>query len=224
MRKIIAGAFISLDGVMQAPGGPHEDPTGGFAYEGWAVPYFDETLGEFLGGIFDGGDYDLLLGRRTYEIFAAPWPYHLDEPIGQAFDRNRKYVVTSTPELLTWKGSEALVGDPAESIAKLKHSDGPDLIVQGSTELYPALLGAGLIDRLWLVTMPVILGKGKRPFGDASAPMGWKLVDHRIASTGAIIAVYEPAGAVAVGDFGSEIPSEAELARREKWAREEAQA
>lgn len=219
MRRLIAGAFISVDGVVQAPGGPEEDPTGGFRFGGWATPYFDETLGGFLGEVFDKGDYDLLLGRRTYDIFAAHWPHHLDDPIGQAFDRIRKYVVTATPERLTWKGSEALVGDPAETVAKLKRGDGPDLLIQGSSELYPALLGAKLIDRLFLVTMPVILGKGKRLFDDSSAPMGLKLLDHRRAETGAIVSVYEPAGKVPVGSFAADTPSEAELARRERMAR-----
>jgi dihydrofolate reductase len=216
MRKVIGGTFISVDGVVQAPGGPEEDPTGGFRFGGWATPYFDETLGSFLSEIFDAGDYDLLLGRRTYEIFAAHWPYHMDDPIGQAFDRIRKYVVTSTPELLTWKGSEALVGDPARTVAQLKDGEGPDLLIQGSSQLYPALLAAQLIDRLFLITMPVMLGQGKRLFGDSSAPAGLKLVDHRVAGTGAVVSVYEPAGNVPLGSFASEVPSEAELARREK--------
>jgi dihydrofolate reductase len=216
MRRLIAGAFISVDGVIQGPGGPEEDPSGGFRFGGWATPYFDETLGGFLGDVFDRGDYDLLLGRITYEIFAAHWPFHKDGAIGQAFDRIRKYVVTSTPELLTWKGSQALVGDPAETVARLKQSDGPDLLIQGSSQLYPPLLAAGLIDRLFLVTMPVMLGRGKRLFGDHSAPVGMKLVDHRLASTGALVSVYEIGGEVPVGSFASETPSEAELLRREK--------
>lgn len=219
MRKVIAGAFVSVDGVIQAPGGPEEDPTGGFRFGGWSTSYFDETLFGFLGEVFDKGDYDLLLGRRTYDIFAAHWPYHTDDAIGQAFDRIRKYVVTSTPDRLTWKGSEALVGDPADTVAALKQGDGPDLLIQGSSELYPALLGARLIDRLFLITMPVILGKGKRLFGDASAPAGLKLVDHRLAATGAIVTVYEPEGEVTTGSFASQEPSAAELARREEMAR-----
>ncbi|MGY0634558.1 dihydrofolate reductase family protein [Luteimonas sp. A478] len=216
MRRVIGGAFISVDGVVQAPGGPEEDPTGGFDFGGWATPYFDDTLSGFLGEVFGAPEYDLLLGRRTYEIFAAHWPYQTDDPMGQMFDRIRKYVVTSTPELLTWKGSQALVGDPASTVAELKHGDGPDLLIQGSSELYPALLGARLIDRLFLVTMPVILGRGKRLFSGAAAPTGLKLVDHRIASTGAVVTVYEQAGEVATGSFASETPSAAELARRDK--------
>lgn len=221
MRRIIAGAFISIDGVMQAPGGPHEDPTGGFAHEGWAVPHFDETLFGFLSEQFDAGDYDLLLGRRTYEIFAAHWPHHTEDAIGRAFARIRKYVVTSTPDLLTWQGSQALVGDPAETVAALKQGDGPDLLIQGSTQLLPALLAADLIDRLWLVTMPVMLGRGKRPFGAASRAGHWRLIDHRRAATGAQVSVYERAGPLPLGDFGDATPSEAELARRAKWARGE---
>lgn len=221
MRKIVGGAFISVDGVVQAPGGPEEDPTGGFAHGGWSTPYFDETLFGFLGEVFDRGDYDLLLGRRTYDIFAAHWPHHLDDPIGQAFDRIRKYVITSHPERLTWKGSEALAGDPAETVAALKRGDGPDLLIQGSSELYPALLARRLVDRLFLITMPVILGRGKRLFDDASAPAGLKLIDHRVAATGAVVTVYEPHGEVQVGSFASETPSAAELARREAMARGE---
>lgn len=222
MRKVVAGAFVSVDGVIQAPGGPEEDPSGGFRFGGWAVPYFEDTLGGFLSEIFDAGDYDLLLGRRTYEIFAAHWPYHKDDAIGQAFDRIRKYVVTSSPELLTWKGSEALVGDPAETVARLKAGDGPDLLIQGSSQLYPALLAAELIDRMFLVTMPVMLGRGKRLFGDASAPVGMKLVDHRLAGSGATVSVYELGGKVPIGSFASEVPSEEELERREKLKLENA--
>lgn len=220
MRKVVGGLFISIDGVVQAPGGPEEDPSGGFAHGGWATSYFDDTLFGFLSEVFDAGDYDLLLGRRTYEIFAAHWPHHTDDAIGKAFERVRKYVVTSSPEPLAWKGAEALPGDPAKSVAALKAGDGPDLLIQGSSELYPALLGAKIIDRLFLITMPVILGRGKRPFGDASAPIGLRLVDHRLAGTGAFVSVYEPLGDVPIGSFAHESPSEAELARREKLARE----
>ena len=218
MRRLVAGAFISVDGVVQAPGGPEEDPTRGFALGGWATAYFDETLGGFLGETFEGPDYDLLLGRRTYEIFAAHWPCHLDDPIGRRFERARKYVVTSHARPLAWRGAETLVGDPAETVARLKAGDGPDLLVQGSTQLYPALLGAGLIDRLFLVTMPVLLGRGKRLFGDASRPAGLRLVDTRIAASGAVVTVYEPAGEVPLGSFTDETPSDAERDRRRRIA------
>ena len=196
MRKLIAGAFVSVDGVMQAPGGPEEDPSDGFEHGGWLWPHWDETLDTFLSGIFDKGDYDLLLGRRTYDIFAGYWPHHTEDAIGQAFARIRKYVVTSDPDTLTWQGSEALVGDPAETVARLKQSDGPKLLIQGSSKRYPALLGARLIDRLYLVTAPIILGKGKRLFDDSAAPTGLSLVDQHITGTGVVITVYEQAGAV----------------------------
>jgi len=220
MRKVIGGLFLSVDGVMQAPGGPREDPTGGFELGGWAAPHFDETLFGFLAETMENAEYDLLLGRKTYEIFAAHWPYQPETPLGAKFDQIRKYVVTATPDLLTWQGSEALVGDPAQTVAALKRSDGPDLVIQGSSELYPALLGAGLVDRLWIITLPVLLGKGKRPFGDAAAPTSLRLVDHRVAGSGAVVTVYERAGAVPVGDFEMETPSDAELARRDKMMRE----
>lgn len=220
MRRVIGGFFQSLDGVIQAPGGPEEDPTGGFAHGGWATSYFDQTLFDFLDGVFLNSEYDLLLGRKTYEIFAAHWPYMLDEPIGRKFARIRKYVVTTTPDLLTWEGSQALTGDPADSVAALKAGDGPDLVIQGSSELYPALLGAGLIDGLWIITMPVLLGRGKSMWSDATAPAGLTLTEHRVASTGAMLGVYEPAGGVPIGDFGLATPSETELARREKMVRE----
>lgn len=220
MRRVIGGAFISVDGVIQAPGGPEEDRSGGFRFGGWSQPHFDQTLGGFLGEVFGESEYDLLLGRHTYEIFAAHWPYQTDDPIGEKFNRIRKYVVTSNPELLTWKGSEALVGDPADTVAALKSGDGPDLLIQGSSRLYPALLGARLIDRLFLVTMPVILGRGKRLFPEGSAPTGLTLVDHRIAATGAVVTVYEQDGDVPTGSFASETPSAAELARRDRVKRE----
>lgn len=219
MRRVIGGAFISLDGVMQAPGGPSEDPTGGFAHGGWAAPYFDDALGGFLEEVFDKGDYDLLLGRRTYDIFAAHWPYQVDDPMGETFDRIRKYVVTSTPERLTWQNSEALVGDPAETVARLKAGDGPDLLIQGSTELYHALFRARLIDRLWLITMPVVLGRGKRLWDDGAASTGLTLVDSRTARTGALVAVYDVGGDVPHGSFASLSPSDAERERQEAIAR-----
>ena len=144
MRKIIGSLFQSLDGVIQAPGGPEEDQTG-FAHGGWVFPYFDDSLGEPMGRVL-GGSYELLLGRRTYEIFAAYWPHNGDQPIGETFNAVRKHVVTSSDRPLTWNNSQRLVGDPAEAVARLKASDGPDLLIQGSSMLYQALLPAGLVD------------------------------------------------------------------------------
>lgn len=218
-RRIIAGAFVSLDGVMQAPGAPAEDTSGGFAYGGWSVTYWDEVMGDRMDALF-ARPFELLLGRKTYEIFAAHWPYVEEEPIGDAFNRTAKHVVTSSREPLTWANSHAISGDIAAEIAKLKQQDGPDLLIQGSSQLYPTLLQAGLIDRLFLMTFPVLLGTGKRLLGEGVPPVGLRLLDHTVSTTGVVIASYEPAGAVPLGSFALDEPSEAELARRERMKAE----
>jgi len=209
---------VSLDGVMQAPGGPEEDPTGGFAHGGWVAPYWDETAGGSMAPLF-AEPFDLLLGRRTYEIFAAYWPYNDDHPIGRAFNEAAKYVVTSSTEPLSWSNSHA-INDGADGVARLKESVGPNLVIQGSSGLYPDLLARGLIDRLSLLTFPVLLGKGKRLFGQNGPSGALKLVESQVSTTGVIIARYEPAGAVRTGTFETREPSEAELARRAKMRRE----
>ena len=156
MRKLTAAVFISLDGIMQAPGGPDEDPTSGFHLGGWTAPFWGDSP-------FDKvimGEYDLLLGKRTYDIFAAYWPDNRDNPIGEKFQRINKYVLTHSDEPLTWENSSKLSGDTAAAIAELKKSEGRDLLIQGSSTLYPPLLSAMLIDRLILMTFPVLLGEG----------------------------------------------------------------
>lgn len=218
MRKIIAGVFVSLDGVMQAPGGPEEDTTGGFTLGGWTAPYSDEASGESMAPLF-AEPFDLLLGRTTYEIFSAYWPYMTEDPIGQSFNRAAKYVVTSSTEPLSWANSHA-INDGIDGVARLKESSGPDLVVWGSSKLHPGLRERGLLDRLYLMTYPVVLGKGKRLF-DEGAPSGaMKLIDSQISTTGVMIASYEPAGPVQTGTFETQPPSEAELARREKMKAE----
>ncbi|MES2054704.1 MAG: dihydrofolate reductase family protein [Pseudomonadota bacterium] len=219
MRKIIAGVFQSLDGIMQAPGGPTEDPTGGFTLGGWSCSYWDEMMGDYMGGVI-GGDYDLLLGRKTYEIFAAHWPFMTNDPIGEKFDRIAKYVVTSSTEPLGWRNSHAINGDAATGIAKLKAGDGPNLLIQGSTALYPALLEARLIDRLFVMTFPVVLGGGKRLFAAGVASGALTLVDHQVSTTGVIIASYEPAGPVPIGSFMLPELNDLERARQERMTRE----
>ena len=215
MRKIIGAAFVSLDGVMQAPGGPQEDPTGGFRFGGWVAPFWAEDMGPFEQLIM--GEYDLLLGKRTYDIFSAYWPYHLDDPIGALFERIDKYVLTHSDEPLSWQNSRKLSGETAASaVAELKRSEGRDLLIQGSSTLYPPLLSAGLIDRLVLLTFPVVLGQGKRIFDGSQAPGAMKLTDQFVSSKGVVIASYEPAGQVPTGDFGPDDPSAEERARREK--------
>ena len=220
MRKLTGAVFLSLDGVMQAPGGPEEDPTGGFQFGGWTAPFWDENMGPFEKII--ESDYDLLLAKRTYDIFSAYWPYNQDNPIGARFQRINKYVLTHSNEPLPWDHSHKLSGETAAAVAELKRSEGRDLLIQGSSTLYPPLVSAGLIDRLILMTFPVVLGDGKSIFDSSQKPVGLKLVDSFVSGTGVVTAIYEPAGGVQTGTFETKEPSEAELDRREKWAREDA--
>ena len=220
MRKLTGAVFVSLDGVMQAPGGPEEDPTSDFRFGGWVAPFWDEQMGPFEKLI--ESDYDLLLGKRTYDIFSAYWPYNQDNPIGAKFERINKYVLTHSNDPLTWANSEKLSGETADAVAKLKKTEGRDLLIQGSSTLYVPLLAAGLIDQLVLITFPVILGRGKRIFDGSQQPGALKLVDSFVSPKGVTITTYEPDGDVPTGTFESKQPSEAELERREKWAREDA--
>lgn len=215
VRKLTGAVFQSLDWVVQAPGGPEEDPSGGFRFGGWATGFWDESMHAPVGKFIDA-DYDLLLGRRTYDIFAAHWPYNLEDPIGATFQRINKYVLTSSDEPLDWENSHKLSGDTAGAVSELKRSDGRDLLIQGSSTLYPPLLQAGLIDRLILMTFPVMLGEGKRIFDGSEKPGALKLVDHSVSDKGVVFATYEPAGEVPVGSFAMDQPSEAEIERREK--------
>ena len=220
MRKLTGAVFLSLDGIMQAPGGPEEDPSGGFRFGGWTAPFWDEDMGPFE-KILES-EYDLLLAKRTYDIFSAYWPYNQDNPIGARFQRINKYVLTHSDEPLSWENSHKLSGDTAVAVEELKRSEGPDLLIQGSSTLYAPLISAGLIDRLVLMTFPVVLGEGKSIFDGSLKPSGLKLVDSFVSGTGVVTAIYEPAGDVKTGTFETKEPSEAELERREKWAREDA--
>jgi dihydrofolate reductase len=220
MRKLTGAVFQSLDGVMQAPGGPEEDPSAGFRFGGWVQPFWAADIGPFEGIIM--GEYDLLLGKRTYDIFAAYWPYNQEDPIGAKFQRIDKYVLTHSDEPLAWENSHRLSGETANAVAQLKQTDGRDLLIQGSSTLYAPLLAAGLIDRLVLMIFPVVLGQAKRIFDGSQAPGALKLVNHFVSSKGVVFLTYEPAGEVPTGSFVTKEPSEAELERREKWAREEA--
>ena len=213
MRKITGAVFLSLDGVLQAPGGPSEDYTGGFAHGGWATSYFDETLFAQIGEWFTP-PYGLLLGRRTFDIFAAHWPYAGDDPIAVKFNAITKYVATSEPQTLSWQNSVALHGDVAAEVAALKRQDGRKLLLQGSSELIQALLAKDLIDEITLLTFPVVLGKGKRLFGDASSPRALTLVASSTSENGIVISKYARAGEVTTGSFEFETPTDAELERR----------
>lgn len=217
MRKITGSLFQSLDGVIQAPGGPEEDPTG-FRHGGWTFPYFDGGLDGPMGRLF-GGDYELLLGRRTYEIFAAYWPHNGDQPIGATFNAVRKHVVTASDRALGWNNSQRLSGDPVAAITRLKASDGPDLLIQGSSTLYPALLPAGLIEQIVLITFPVMLGRGKRWYADdPSAAGAWTPVEQAHAPTGVHFAALTRGGPVQTGSFATKPPSAEERALRQRQA------
>jgi dihydrofolate reductase len=215
MRRIIGGMFQSLDGVIQAGGGPTEDPTGGFAYGGWMVPVSDEAVGAAIDDFFTR-PFDLLLGRRTYDIFAAYWPYVEGEAaaMGQAFDAANKYVLTRGDQPLPWENSHRLRN--IEEVAELKRGDGPDLLIQGSGTIYAGLLGAGLIDQVRLYTFPLILGQGKRMFGEDTPAVKLHQVSHGVTPGGTVIATYEPAGPVETGAFGPPSTSEREAARQQR--------
>jgi len=214
MRHVHAAAFVSLDGVMQAPGGPQEDPTGGFELGGWTVNYWDDVIGDVMAGIF-GQPYDLLLGRKTYEIFAAHWPYIENDPFADALNNAKKYVATSSREPLQWQNSVA-IHDVSTDVSRLKREDGPTLLTQGSSQLLQTLLKHDLVDRIHLLIYPLVLGKGKRLFGDGVPPVALKHVKSQSFPTGVIVARYSPDGAVRTGDFGLADPSAAELERRRK--------
>src|SRR5512134_1167146 len=219
MRKVIVGAMVSMDGVMQAPGGPEEDPSGGFKFGGWVAPLGDDPVfGEQLDKLF-GEPFDLLLGRRTYDIFAAYWPYAEGGPsddIAKTFNRITKYVATRKGVDLTCQGSVAL-HDAAKDVAKLKQEDGPVLLTQGSTGLVHSLLAAGLVDEIRMFTFPVLLGKGKRLFDETSAPRAFELTHSAVSPNGFIAATYLHAGEVKTATIGgAREPTPAELARREK--------
>jgi dihydrofolate reductase len=215
MRKLTGAVFQSLDGVMQAPGDPEEDPSSNFRFGGWAFHFWDDSLEEPFGKIIDA-EYDLLLGKRTYDIFAAYWPHNQEMPIGEKFQRINKYVLTHSDEPLTWENSHRISGDTAEAVAKLKQSDGRDLLIQGSSTLYVPLLAAGLIDRLIIMIFPVVLGEGKRIFDGSQMPEALNLINHSVSAKGVVFLAYEPGGEVPTGTFATKDPSEEELERRAK--------
>ncbi len=213
MRKIVAVEFVSLDGVIQAPGGPDEDPSGGFRFGGWLAPLADKIAGEALSLTY-GTPYDLLLGRRTYDIFAAYWPKVAarneadgvsagDLKFAREFNACFKYVATHHPATLGWEHSRPLGDDVVEGVRRLKKEDGKVLLIVGSSDLLHTLLAHDLVDELHLHIAPVILGKGKRLFDETSAPRSLKLTRSVISSTGVLLMNYERGGEVRTGSFGS---------------------
>jgi len=222
MRKIVVGAQVSMDGIMQAPGGPWEDPTKGFTFGGWVMPYFDAVFGEEIDRVFTE-KFDLLLGRKTYEIFAAYWPYY-DEAaphgrIATLFKNIKKYVVSRSGDVDTsWQGS-VLLRDITD-VKRLRQESGPNLVTQGSTELVHALLADDLVDAMSTFTVPVVLGRGKKLFADGSAPHSYTLTRSQVSTTGIVIAHYERTGDIEIGDTALDSPSDAERARQERMKRE----
>jgi dihydrofolate reductase len=201
MRKLVVLSFITLDGVIQAPGGPGEDPSGGFKYGGWSVQYFDDVLGNVLTAQM-GHPFDLLLGRKTYDIFAAHWPrVGDDDPVARVINRARKYVVSHRPVNLDWKTTIPISGDVAEKIKQLKKEAGPELQVHGSGNLIQTLLKSDLVDEFWLKTFPVALGSGKRLFAEGTMPAGFRLIDSKISPSGVVASSYARAGEVKLGSF-----------------------
>ena len=200
MRKLIVLSFISLDGVMQAPGGPTEDTSGGFEHGGWTVPYFDEVAGEEMTKQMMP-PFDLLLGRKTYDIFASYWPHQEGDQTGTIFNQATKYVASNNKVDLEWENSVLLQGDVAAKVKELKASDGPDLQVHGSGQLIQTLLKNDLVDELWLKIFPITLGSGKRLFADGTMPAAFELIESKVTPKGVIIASYERAGEVQTGSF-----------------------
>ena len=220
MRKLIASTMVSLDGVMQAPGGPEEDPTNGFAFGGWSFSFWDDVPDRDMRGL-DGKNRELLLGRRTYEIFEAYWPYQsADNPIAQTLNAARKHVASRTLKKVPWNNSTLLRGDVVAAVAALKSEAGPDLQIIGSGNLIQTLQAASLIDEYNVWTFPVVLGRGKRLFEGGAKPGALRLAATRASATGVVMSTYVPAGDVPIGSFASPEPSAKEVERRAKLARE----
>jgi dihydrofolate reductase len=201
MRKLLVTSFMTLDGVVQAPGGPEEDESGAFPFGGWAFTYWDDVLDQTMGEIM-GVPFDLVLGRRTYDIFAAYWPSAPKEAGGKPLNDATKYVASRGTPSLTWDRSVRIEGDVAEGVARLKQEDGPELQVHGSGNLIQTLMANGLIDEYRLSVFPIVLGTGKRLFADGTVPAALRLSDSRVSTTGVVIGTYHPAGEVQTGSFG----------------------
>jgi dihydrofolate reductase len=199
MRKLIVSTFLSLDGVMQAPGGSKEDESQGFTYGGWSVNYWDERMGQVMGEAM-AEPFDLLLGRRTYDIFAGYWPTATEDGAKPLNDAT-KYVASRGRPALGWKTSVLIEGDAAEGVAALKRTDGPELQVHGSGDLAQTLIRHGLVDEYRLWVFPVVIGSGKRLFADGTVPAGLKLTRSTVSTTGVVIGTYQPAGALVTGSF-----------------------
>lgn len=197
-RRVVVDAFVSMDGVMQAPGGPEEDRDGGFKHGGWSMTYWDEKMGKVMGEM-QAEPHDLLLGRRTYDIFAVYWPKHRDEPGADALNGATKYVASREPKKLDWENSHLISGDVPMAVGELKRQQGPPIHVLGSSNLVQTLLKHDLVDELNIWTFPVVLGSGKRLFHDGAIPGAWRLTDTQVSATGVSMQHYERAGEIKYG-------------------------
>jgi dihydrofolate reductase len=200
MRRLIVQTFLTLDGVMQAPGGPGEDDEGGFSYGGWSVGYWDDQMGEVMGEA-TSKPFAMVLGRKTYDIMAAYWPTAPEDTGAKVFNDATKYVASRSPRKLDWRNSVLIEGDAADGLATLKKDDGPELQVHGSGNMIQTLLRNNLVDEYRLWVFPVVIGSGKRLFADGAIPSGLKLVDSKVSTTGVVMGRYEPAGEIPIGSF-----------------------
>jgi dihydrofolate reductase len=217
MRKLVVNTFLTLDGVMQAPGGPEEDPIGGFTHGGWSVNYWDEAMGQKMDeSMGPGKQFELLLGRKTYEIFAAHWPHARDQPGAAEMNAATKYVASRTLDKVEWENSSLLEDDVPEAVARLKQQDGPEIQVHGSADLIQSLLEHDLVDEFRLMIFPLVLGSGKRLFGEGTIPASFEVTDSETATTGVLLVNYRRAGDVQYGSFAAAEPTEAEVERRKK--------
>jgi dihydrofolate reductase len=200
MRKLIVSTFLTVDGVMQAPGGPEEDESGGFPYGSWSVNYWDELMGQVMSEAMSA-PFDLVLGRRTYEIFAAYWPHAPEEAGSKPLNDATKYVASRSRPILEWGPAVLIEGDAADGIAELKKGEGPELQVHGSGNLIQTLMHHNLVDQYRLWVFPLVIGSGKRQFSDGTIPSALKLLDSKVSTTGVVIGTYEPAGEIVTGSF-----------------------
>jgi dihydrofolate reductase len=200
MRKLIVQTFLTLDGVMQAPGGPEEDDSGGFAHGGWSVNYWDEQMGQVMDEA-TSTPFAMVLGRKTYDIMAAYWPHAPEETGAKTFNDATKYVASRSHPRLEWSNSVRIEGDAAEGLAALKQEDGPELQVHGSGNLIQTLLRHNLVDEFRLWVFPLVIGPGKRLFAEGTIPSGLKLVDSKVSTTGVVMGTYESAGEIVTGSF-----------------------
>jgi dihydrofolate reductase len=200
VRKLVVLTFVTLDGVIQAPGGPEEDTSGGFKHGGWTVGYWDDFMGQVM-GVQMAEPFDLLLGRKTYEIFAAYWPNAKNEPLAHKLNEAKKYVVSTTLSKLDWNNSNLITGDIVDEIKKLKKRDGPEIQVHGSSNLIQTLLKNDLVDEFRLKIFPVTIGTGKRLFGDGTIPASFRLLESQVSTTGVIVATYVRDGEIKTGSF-----------------------